>query len=496
MPDYSYYVCVHVMLCMPVCICGCVCDCVAAYMHPRVCVFVSAVNQFKTVSQIDLVPSLSLLLGMPIPFNNLGRVIPDLFPGARPSDQPSGAVHTSTAHVEPDVLLLALMENAKQVDRYLRTYSAVSSDLPRENLELLSEHFRVLSKNFTFLSTANRDVLVESFQSYLTSAQSLCRQVWARFDVPRMLLGLAHLVCAAVITLLLGMLSQCSCEGGHIFFQHLSLSLLQRWLFVSTSLVSATSLVLLQWLSGDLTPLSVLLSLLLALSIGVVSLLTVLVHSRRHSADLYRAAPLNRLPDLIAALGLTAHALAFVSNSFIVQEDSLLLALGQVLTLSVHWLADRSSSTGTAVATKYLALSLVLCRVAVMFRGCREEQAWCLPSTFLLHFSTSFAHLGFPLAMFRLLLSCCVTALLPLAVLKAFVWRQFAQWKAIMCLAFIASVCVCGHFCVQSLPLDILDGLPGWQHVVFPRVVYLVVLVSFIMVYLNNRTATGCHLPG
>ena len=32
-----------------------------------------------SVRQIDFVPTLSLLMGVPIPFSNLGMVIPDLF---------------------------------------------------------------------------------------------------------------------------------------------------------------------------------------------------------------------------------------------------------------------------------------------------------------------------------------------------------------------------------------------------------------------------------
>lgn len=33
----------------------------------------------RTVSQIDIVPTLSLLLGVPIPYGSLGSVIPELF---------------------------------------------------------------------------------------------------------------------------------------------------------------------------------------------------------------------------------------------------------------------------------------------------------------------------------------------------------------------------------------------------------------------------------
>jgi hypothetical protein len=34
------------------------------------------------VPQIDFVPSFSLLMGIPIPYGNLGRIIPELFMGA------------------------------------------------------------------------------------------------------------------------------------------------------------------------------------------------------------------------------------------------------------------------------------------------------------------------------------------------------------------------------------------------------------------------------
>jgi hypothetical protein len=34
---------------------------------------------YKTVRQVDLVPTLSLLMGLPIPKNNVGKLIPELF---------------------------------------------------------------------------------------------------------------------------------------------------------------------------------------------------------------------------------------------------------------------------------------------------------------------------------------------------------------------------------------------------------------------------------
>jgi len=36
-------------------------------------------ESYRAVSQIDIVPTISLLLGVPIPFSNLGTVITELF---------------------------------------------------------------------------------------------------------------------------------------------------------------------------------------------------------------------------------------------------------------------------------------------------------------------------------------------------------------------------------------------------------------------------------
>jgi GPI ethanolamine phosphate transferase 3 subunit O len=65
----------------------------------------------RSVQQIDLVPMLSLLLGLPIPFNNLGTVIPELFWRDR-----SGSEYAK-----------ALSINARQVHAYLDTYRNSSS---------------------------------------------------------------------------------------------------------------------------------------------------------------------------------------------------------------------------------------------------------------------------------------------------------------------------------------------------------------------------------
>ena len=74
------------------------------------------------VSQIDLVPTLSLLMGVPIPFSNLGAVITDL-------------LHTGSNEAEANQrLIAALTANKDQVSTYLHSYEQVSIRSLRRSL--------------------------------------------------------------------------------------------------------------------------------------------------------------------------------------------------------------------------------------------------------------------------------------------------------------------------------------------------------------------------
>jgi phosphatidylinositol glycan class O len=67
--------------------------------------------QPRMVQQVDLVPSLALLLGLPVPYSSLGGLIPELL-----ASRPAG----SNEHDTP--LADAWLANCLQVMRYLRSY--------------------------------------------------------------------------------------------------------------------------------------------------------------------------------------------------------------------------------------------------------------------------------------------------------------------------------------------------------------------------------------
>lgn len=110
----------------------------------------------RSYSQIDLVPTLSLLLGVPIPFSNLGVVIPDLFPG--------------------NLRSLAIELNYNQQMRFATTYASQNG---------MTELLEVTSRD----ATTPEDQLWS-----MGRIQETLRRVWTRFDWPRMRTGLVSML--------------------------------------------------------------------------------------------------------------------------------------------------------------------------------------------------------------------------------------------------------------------------------------------------------------
>ncbi|XP_027638782.2 GPI ethanolamine phosphate transferase 3 isoform X3 [Falco peregrinus] len=144
----------------------------------------------EAVAQVNLVPTVALLLGVPIPYSNIGEVMAELFSGD--GDAVSAALQQlSVYHI-----------NAKQVDRFLHSYSLVAQDLPAEQLQHLQELFSsAVEEHSQLLAQVQGSTLVppelesrlgsliSRFQLYLREARAVCTQSWARFHPLRMVGG-------------------------------------------------------------------------------------------------------------------------------------------------------------------------------------------------------------------------------------------------------------------------------------------------------------------
>ncbi|OWZ20857.1 GPI ethanolamine phosphate transferase [Phytophthora megakarya] len=170
------------------------------------------IDNSREVPQVDLVPTLALLSGLPIPFGNLGSVIPSLF-FFPPSPSESGETGALAAF---QTLNRALRLNLDQVRRYLFRYSSASK-LPERAYDQLEKLFVEIQcveeqleqvhgneatsthtkADFPLLLRLHED-LVNKQQRYLREALSLGRSIWTQFDLYSMGWGMIILMWAFV----------------------------------------------------------------------------------------------------------------------------------------------------------------------------------------------------------------------------------------------------------------------------------------------------------
>ncbi len=151
---------------------------------------------FQSLNQIDLVPTISLLMGLPIPFANLGGAVPALLPPLYHRQN-----RTDIELVEAPYAATTLALNAAQVWNYLMTYSNTANKLPDENMsdlkilldEAVVRYRNALNEKDAFDSVFFREAC-GLFKYFLSRATALGKQVWTRFDILGMSTGIAVLM--------------------------------------------------------------------------------------------------------------------------------------------------------------------------------------------------------------------------------------------------------------------------------------------------------------
>lgn len=144
---------------------------------------VDSERAFQVIRQIDLVPTISILLGLPIPYANIGGLVPSLLPS------PNHSKDQSTPQIA-----LALALNAAQVWRYFTVYSQTANKLPSmPELESLltsavSAYKKALEHDDGHDSIASREACGK-FKVFLMEAAELGIRVWTRFDTVGMIVG-------------------------------------------------------------------------------------------------------------------------------------------------------------------------------------------------------------------------------------------------------------------------------------------------------------------
>ncbi|GBE83895.1 GPI ethanolamine phosphate transferase 3 [Sparassis crispa] len=338
--------------------------------------FPGAPAAHRVVQQIDLVPSLALLLGLPIPFNNLGTVIPELF-------WRDGTDFARAAAI-----------NAKQVKRYLDTYRASPSGGE------LDAVWAELESKWAAVANAGEMDALSAMKSYTREALAACRMLWAQFNVLLIVLGLVLLVVGTLAGFAL------FAKFGVLEDNWEDWAGKTRWwcvrgMAVGTILGFGASFPLQRLVKG--------VDALDCVLFGapLVSCLIVIIMSRPKPSGFSLAS----LP-----LPLILHTLAFASNSFTVWEDRIITFL--LLSCLVPFVRVGFTAPTGRLRNRILGFSAMFAVCVRLMAGstvCREEQQPYCHVTF-------FASSTLPSPPLPVLL-----LLLPAAVALPWCMRRFLQ---------------------------------------------------------------------
>ncbi|KAK3940479.1 hypothetical protein QBC46DRAFT_385080 [Diplogelasinospora grovesii] len=156
----------------------------------------------RPVNQIDLVPTLALLMGIPIPYNNLGRPIEEAFAGVDGNgwDNLAAAEWTTAAGIKR-------YQASYLAARGMTTASTEEPGSPADLWAKAEEALLSVSQQQAKLKPKQRsksdwEPVYSAFQTYQEETLRRCKSLWARFDLQSMGQGLL-IMAFGVISLLL-----------------------------------------------------------------------------------------------------------------------------------------------------------------------------------------------------------------------------------------------------------------------------------------------------
>lgn len=341
-----------------------------------------SLGKTRTVAQIDLVPTLSLMLGIPIPFSNLGLIIPEFFfrstlpPGSSASRARKPELLSST-----ETLLLSVAINSDQLWNFVERYAG-SPNSPGHDLSAHVPELKILYNKAAELY--RQKSYAEAFQanrSFGASLLSTSRRIWAKFVPSLMLIGIIIMAVSLLVSWKLLRCIRWTTVGPHAPAR---LALRAGFSMGALGLV----LGVLVHLSRAIADLNLHSSLLAGSSLGAC--LGVLGH-RSQSLDQDVSLKIPSPNTLAKLFPVILHALALGSNSYTVWEDQVILYL---ISISVFLpvLIVSFSAPQKRLRNRLLLFSLLFgtCARLISFSTvCREEQHGECSVTFYANSTTS-----------------------------------------------------------------------------------------------------------
>ncbi|KAE8143234.1 alkaline-phosphatase-like protein [Aspergillus pseudotamarii] len=304
----------------------------------------------SAVYQIDFVSTLSLLLGVPIPFNSLGSPMKEAFLGAAGDNWGQ--------------LVRAYMLSIAQIERFHREYS-IRMKNARHSLEHnhTNSPRRVSLQEFDFQDKESLKTLYHQLCDYQGNILKHYKRIWAQFNIAYMIEGLTILSFGAVALLLR------VCVWGQC---NLRPSASSRAIKIGAATSIATYLIHIVIFEPEEPRATD------ALILGATMSSLMLFTCRFHLFGMIQAPTKFQMPTFLDAIAIAFTILlsiGFASNSYTIWEDQIVLtflATFGIYTISMSYRTwdRRQNILGALLSVSFMALA----RVVSISRYCREEQ--------------------------------------------------------------------------------------------------------------------------
>ena len=316
----------------------------------------------RSVAQIDLVPTLSLLLGLPIPFNNLGGPIAEAF------------LRDGKSYKE---LATAARITAGQIRGYQEMYKTSGKvDLgPQfaERWEPAEGQWNLIQGWSEKRANPEWEVMYQSYRNMQEENLKTCRRLWARFDSASMIGGIAVLL--GSILSLIAYRATLSVETIPNETPTIDYGILRNMIRQAVFLAISVYLRFKDSLVGA--------TALVGSSVGFFGGFAGRV---RKEINKLKVSAWDWASITITLL----HAGLFTSNSFTVWEDRILhFILASVGVLLLFSTLRQPHSADKVVGVVYSISFVILVRIASYSTLCREEQSPYCRTTFYVSESSS-----------------------------------------------------------------------------------------------------------
>ncbi|GME77592.1 unnamed protein product [Ambrosiozyma monospora] len=255
-------------------------------------------KSYRSINQIDLVPTLSLLNGLPIPFNNLGSPIEEAF-----------------SYEGLASLAKSLYITSSQINNYRHHSHELAGD------EDANSDFISLNEAWDQLNRTTTDEEYKQFISdnyaYQMKSLTRCKNLWAKFDLSSIWIGIVIIAVTLVLLIIYSKLIPyvvVNQLNPQFLTSTIAIVFIYSALFISFTLIFKPESLPFVW------------ALVLGIAAGIMNGILAPIMNRYSVPWLFRQVAENLIQNgwtYFALLLVIMHSLVFASNSFVIWEDKI-----------------------------------------------------------------------------------------------------------------------------------------------------------------------------